>query len=41
MDSIESNIRLILDGKTVDEGQEFCDFSLEAQNQVTGMLLII
>ncbi|KAK7063054.1 putative Nudix hydrolase [Halocaridina rubra] len=35
MDSIEENIKLILQGKDIEESQEFCDFTLEDQNEVT------
>ncbi|CAL4133525.1 unnamed protein product [Meganyctiphanes norvegica] len=35
MDSIEGNIKLLLQGKPIEESQEFCDFSLEDQNEVT------
>ncbi|XP_076029613.1 8-oxo-dGDP phosphatase NUDT18 isoform X2 [Oratosquilla oratoria] len=34
MDSVEGNIRLLLDGKGVEESQEFCDFTLDDQNEV-------
>ncbi|MPC15466.1 hypothetical protein E2C01_008257 [Portunus trituberculatus] len=36
MDSIEGNIRLLLQGKEVEESQDFCDFTLQDQNEVTG-----
>lgn len=35
MDSIEGNIRLLLQGKEVEESQDFCDFTLQDQNEVT------
>ncbi|XP_068219935.1 8-oxo-dGDP phosphatase NUDT18 isoform X2 [Palaemon carinicauda] len=35
MDSIEENIGLLLQGKDIEESQEFCDFTLEDQNEVT------
>lgn len=36
MDSIEGNIRLLLQGKEIEESQDFCDFTLQDQNEVTG-----
>nr|XP_027209633.1 8-oxo-dGDP phosphatase NUDT18-like [Penaeus vannamei] len=36
MDSIEGNIKLLLQGKEIEESQEFCDFTLDDQNEVTG-----
>ncbi|XP_066999783.1 8-oxo-dGDP phosphatase NUDT18 isoform X2 [Anabrus simplex] len=35
MDKVEENIRRLLDGQAIDDGQEFCDFSLEEQNEAT------
>ncbi|XP_047500922.1 8-oxo-dGDP phosphatase NUDT18-like [Penaeus chinensis] len=35
MDSIEGNIKLLLQGKEIEESQEFCDFTLDDQNEVT------
>ncbi|XP_069955727.1 8-oxo-dGDP phosphatase NUDT18 isoform X4 [Cherax quadricarinatus] len=35
MDSVEGNIKLLLQGKDVEESQEFCDFTLDMQNEVT------
>ncbi|KAG0711971.1 8-oxo-dGDP phosphatase NUDT18 [Chionoecetes opilio] len=35
MDSIEENIRLLLQGKEIEESQDFCDFTLQDQNEVT------
>lgn len=36
MDSIEDNVKLLMQGKSVEESQEFCDFTLEDQNDLTG-----
>jgi hypothetical protein len=36
MDRIEENVRRLLNGEELQESQEFCDFSLEAQNEATG-----
>lgn len=41
MDSIEENVRLLLQGKSIDESQEFCDFTLEDQNELTGEIRIL
>ncbi|XP_050735162.1 8-oxo-dGDP phosphatase NUDT18-like isoform X3 [Eriocheir sinensis] len=35
MDSIEGNIKLLLQGKEIEESQDFCDFTLQDQNEVT------
>lgn len=40
MDSIEDNIRLLLQGKGIDENQGLCDFTLEDQNDLSGKLII-
>ncbi|XP_071541714.1 8-oxo-dGDP phosphatase NUDT18-like isoform X3 [Panulirus ornatus] len=35
MDSVEGNIKLLLQGKDIEESQEYCDFTLHDQNEVT------
>lgn len=35
-DSIEENIRQVLDGLKLDEDEKFCDFSLAQQNESNG-----
>lgn len=37
MDRIEDNVKRLLNGDAMKETQEFCDFTLEAQNEATGI----
>jgi hypothetical protein len=37
MDRVEGNIRRMLDGQSVDDCQDLCDFTLEEQNEATGI----
>lgn len=39
MEVIEENIKFLLQGGAVDENQEYCDFSLEEQNEANGNCL--
>ncbi len=36
METIEKNVILLLDGKDAEEAQDFCDFTLEDQNEAAG-----
>lgn len=36
MDTIERNVALLLSGKDAEEAQDFCDFTLEDQNEAAG-----
>ena len=38
MDSVEENIRSLLQGDGSDEPDNYCDFSLDDQNEVTGKI---
>ena len=38
MDTIEKNVIHLLDGKDAEETQDFCDFTLEDQNEAAGIL---
>ncbi|KAF4522143.1 hypothetical protein B566_EDAN012605 [Ephemera danica] len=35
MDRIEENVKRLINGEELEESQEFCDFTLEAQNEAT------
>lgn len=39
MEIIEENIKLLLQGGAVEEPQEYCDFTLEEQNEANGLLI--
>ena len=36
MDLIQDHLRLLMEGRPYEELHEFCDFSLQDQNEVTG-----
>ena len=36
METIERNVALLLSGKDAEEVQDFCDFTLEDQNEAAG-----
>jgi hypothetical protein len=38
MDRVEENIRLLLDGRALEDSQDLCDFTLEEQNEAIGNL---
>lgn len=37
MDGVEENIKRLLDGQALEDCQELCDFTLEEQNEATGI----
>lgn len=39
MESIEKNVILLLNGKDAEELQDFCDFTLEDQNEAASKIL--
>jgi hypothetical protein len=41
MDRIEDNVKRLLNGDAMKETQEFCDFTLEAQNEATGIHIFV
>ena len=41
MDRIEDNVKRLLNGDAMKETQEFCDFTLEAQNEATGIQISV
>jgi hypothetical protein len=41
MDTVEDNLVRILQGDPVQESEEFCDFSLQDQNQILGEFVCV
>ena len=41
METIEKNVSLLLNGQDAEESQEFCDFTLEDQNEAAGLYLLL
>lgn len=40
MDTIETNLRALLSGTSINDSLELCDFTLAAQNEATGKSFI-
>lgn len=36
METINPNLILLLNGQDIEEAQDYCDFSLEEQNEIAG-----
>lgn len=41
MENIEKNVVLLLNGKDAEEPQDFCDFTLEDQNEAASKFLLL
>lgn len=41
MENIEKNVVLLLNGKDAEESQDFCDFTLEDQNEAASIQFYI
>ncbi len=41
METIEKNVVLLLNGKDAEEPQDFCDFTLEDQNEAASKFLLL
>lgn len=37
MEMIEHNIELVIHGKSVEDSDDFCDYSIDDQNEAAGM----